>query len=93
MFTVPPEELKRIPYAPNTLIRLVPHTEMHMLRPSNWFRAGVDDPGYNFTVNRDRHGEWNRMHLTLSEELFFLMLADTFLLRQGMHPFAHRQIL
>jgi hypothetical protein len=79
VFSVPLDELKRIPYSQDTLIRLVPHTEMHMLRPSYWFRAGSTAPGSNFTVNSDHRG-FHRIHLTVSEELFAVMVADMLML-------------
>jgi len=89
VFNVPFDELKRIPYTHDTLIRLVPHTSMHMLRPSHWFRAGSSAPGSNFTVNGDQRG-FHRIHLTISEELFAVMVADMFMassgsMRQGFH--------
>ena len=89
IFNVPLDELKRIPYAHDTLIRLVPHTVMHMLWPSHWFRAGSSAPGSNFTVNGDQRG-FHRIHLTISEELFAVMVADMFMassgsMRQGFH--------
>ena len=88
VFNVPLDELKRIPYAHDTLIRLIPHTVMHMLRPSHWFRAGLSTPGSNFTVNGDHQG-FHRIHLTISEELFTVMVADMFMAsghqQQGFH--------
>lgn len=67
IFAVPSDELKRIPYPHNTRVRLVPHTDIHMLRPSNWFAMGCGSmaPGGNFTVNSDQRG-FHRIHLTLS---------------------------
>jgi len=82
IFAVPAEELKHIPYnAHSTTIRLVPYTDMHVLRPSNWFRAGTS-PGSSFTVSAD-HGGFHHIHLSVSEELFAILVADTLMLRQS----------
>ena len=88
IFAVPSDELKRIPYPHNTRVRLVPHTDIHMLRPSNWFAMGCGSmaPGGNFTVNSDQRG-FHRIHLTMSEELFTVMVADMFMLNSSGHGF------
>lgn len=77
LFEVPPEELRRIPYPPGTLVRLVPYTPIHMLRPSNWFSSGTE-PGNDFSVSYSESG-YRHMHLAVSEELFAMLVADVFI--------------
>lgn len=77
IFVVPVEDLRQIPYTHDTVIRLIPYTELCRLRPSNWFKAGHSSPGNNFTVNSDERG-FHHMHLFVSEDLFAMMVADAF---------------
>lgn len=77
IFVVPVEDLRQIPYMHDTVIRLIPYTELCRLRPSNWFKAGHSSPGNNFTVNSDERG-FHHMHLFVSEDLFAMMVADAF---------------
>lgn len=83
-FAVPSEELKRIPYHPlHTMIRLVPYTDIHVMRPSNWFRPStMINPSSNFAISADERG-YHRIHFSMSEELFAIVVADTFMLRQS----------
>lgn len=74
IFVVPIEELLRIPYPPNTRIRLVPCTSMHILQPSNWFVPGVD-PGSNFRVGYRADG-FMYIHLTMREDIFATLMSD-----------------
>ncbi len=76
-FIVPPEELRRVPYAPSTLVRLVPHTNLHVLKSSDWFRAGAE-PGGDFTVAYSDEG-LSHMHLAVSEDLFAMLVTDVFM--------------
>ena len=78
LFNVPDEELRKIPYAADTLIRVVPYTWMHILLPSKWFRAGMD-PGNNFSTHRTAEEGFGHMNLTISEELFARLIADIFM--------------
>jgi hypothetical protein len=80
-FVVPAEELKRIPYsAEQTMLRLVPYTDMHVMRPSSWFRAGTTSG--QFSVGAD-HGGFHHIHFSVSEELFAILVADTLMLHQS----------
>lgn len=78
IFVVPVEDLRQIPYSHDTVIRLVPYTDLCRLRPSNWFKAGCSAPGSNFTVNSDERG-FHHMHLFVSEDLFAMLVADAFM--------------
>jgi hypothetical protein len=86
IFVVPVEDLRQIPYTHDTAIRLIPYTDMCRLQPSGWFRAGASSPGGNFTVNCDERG-FHHVHLFVSEELFAMLVADTFIIRPagGLH--------
>lgn len=86
VFVVPPDELRRIPYPPATHVRLVPFTALHMLRPSDWFKAG-NPPGGDFGVGYHDAG-FQHMHLAVSDDLFATLVADVFMaqhLGDGMH--------
>lgn len=78
LFIVPEEELRKIPFKADTLVRIVPYTQMHILTPSNWFRAGLD-PGNNFGAHRAPEGGFQHLNLTVSEDLFAMMVVDSFM--------------
>ena len=74
VFEVLPDELLRIPYPVGTYIRLAPHTSMHILRPSRWFKIGseLEAP---FSVGHDG-GLISHIRLTLSDDVFACLVAD-----------------
>ena len=71
---VPASELRAIPYGQDTLIRMVPHTNVHTLQPSDRFRGSIDIAN-EFVMRRDEEG-FQHIHYTISEELFAIMLMD-----------------
>ena len=75
IFDVPLDELQKIPYGPDTLIRFIPYTRMHVLQPSNWFRAGAD-PGGNFSTSCDNNKRFIHIHLVVRENLFTNLMQD-----------------
>jgi hypothetical protein len=78
MFIVPDNELQRIPYPPNTRVRLVPCTRMHILRPSNWFIPGLEPSGdfsSFFRVGCHATGIFH-IDLTLPEDIFATLVSD-----------------
>ena len=81
VFDVPFEELRRIPYTPGTFIRLVPHTSMHILQPSNWFRAGVE-PGNHFSVAYNGSG-FMHINFAMQEDIFAALVSDLIMSRYG----------
>ena len=83
VFLVPPEQLQAIPYPHDTLVRLVPFTCMHSLRPSSWLRASANpavDAG--FTIHGNEFG-FNHIHFTMSEETFAVLLTDVYMVGSG----------
>jgi hypothetical protein len=74
LFVVPNDELQRIPYPPNTRIRLVPFTRMHVLQPSCWFVPGTE-PGANFRVGVSATGFYH-IHLMMQEDIFATLVSD-----------------
>jgi hypothetical protein len=74
-FTVPTDELQRIPYPSGTYMRLIPYTNMHILQPSRWFKAGMD-PGSNFSTEANEQGEFMHLHLSITTDLFTTLMTD-----------------
>ena len=74
IFLVPDHELQRIPYSPQTRIRLVPYTRMHILQASNWFVPGME-PGGNFGVACSETQIYH-IHLAMREEVFTALFSD-----------------
>jgi hypothetical protein len=74
IFDVPAEELQKIPYTPDTLIRLIPFTRMHVLQASDWFRIGIN-PGSNFSVGYHTEG-FMHIHLAMRDDLFATLVSD-----------------
>jgi len=74
-FTVPTDELRRIPYPNGTYMRLIPYTNMHILQPSRWFKAGMD-PGSNFSTEANEQGEFMHLHLSITTDLFTTLMTD-----------------
>ena len=74
-FVVPTDELRRIPYPCGTYMRLIPYTNVHILQPSRWFKAGMD-PGSNFSAGTNGQGEFTHLHLNLTTDHFTSLMTD-----------------
>lgn len=82
VFDVPIDELQRIPYPPGTYMRLVPYTCMHILQPSDWFKAGTQPRG-NFSVSFGELGRFLHINLTIPEDVFASLVSDLIMSRYG----------
>ena len=81
VFSVPFDELQRIPYPMGTVMRMVPKTNqlLHLLEPSNWFVAGVDSyPGRDFAIQCNQSG-FNQIYYSMSEMAYEEMILDAFM--------------
>ena len=81
---------------PNTLVRLAPYTTMYVLRPSGWIRATVPTESNNgFIIQGDEHC-FTHIHLTMSEELFAMLLSDVHMIgqyREGFQLFLQESLI
>lgn len=76
-FFVPSDQLRTLSFRPGSFVRMFPHTHIHTLRSSPWFKVG-EAPHHGFHVEYDDQCNFRRIALSLPEATVVTMLTDMF---------------